>query len=70
MKEETGLIYLDSSQKMKENEQHIKLQSCAKNIGKLRKLRKSRNHKLNINEIYNEKLRNNYLQQLPTFSQL
>ena len=35
-------------------------------LEKLRKLRKSRNHKRNINRIYNEKLYYNFLQQLPT----
>ena len=39
------------------------LQSFAKNTGKLRKLRKSCNHKQKINGIYNA---NNCLQQLST----
>ena len=34
-------------------------------LEKLRKLRKSCNHKWNINEIYNNKLPYNCLQQLP-----
>ena len=46
--------------------QNINLQSCAKNTGKLRKLRKSCNRKRNINGIYNEKLNYSCLQQLPT----
>ena len=37
-------------------------------LEKLRKLRKSCNHKQNINKIYNEKLHCNCLQQLPTLS--
>ena len=37
-----------------------------KTLEKLRKFRKSCNHKQNINGIYNEKLQNDCLQQLPT----
>ena len=37
-----------------------------KTLEKLRKFRKSSNHKQNINGIYYEKLHNNCLQQLPT----
>ena len=42
------------------------LQSFAKILEKLRKLRKTCNHKPNINRIYNEKLHYNRLQELPT----
>ena len=43
-----------------------KLRSFARIIGKLRKLRKTCNHKRNINRRYNEKLLFNCLHQLPT----
>ena len=45
------------------DEDLAKLQLCAKKREKLCKLRKSCNHKLNINRIYNEKFHYNCLQQ-------
>ena len=44
----------------------MSLQLFAKILEKLRKFWKSRKRKQSINNIYNEKLHNSYLQQLPT----